>query len=269
MLKISFFIIAIILVIVLIGLGQRKFKKEVQAFLSDTLTSSESATTADLSKLPEPVQRYYHYAIKDSTLSIKNVRLKHSGQFKTDPKKDWMGIKGEQYFSVAEPGFIWKGTTTLFTADDRYVDGKGGLTVKLLSLIKIVEARSQQTDEAELQRWIAENFWFPINLFTNDHFTWKPIDDSHATLIFKDQHHELSMTVTFNEDGQLAMVECKRYMTDDRLEIWRGYASEYIEQKSMMIPSLIEAVWMLESGDYSYAKFALDTIEYNVSEVYE
>lgn len=259
----------IIFLVAVVGLGEQRFKNEAEQLLSSAATlPNQEISIKKIAELPEPVQRYYNYAIKDKTLIINNIRLKHSGQFKPDPEKDWMNIQGEQYFSVADPGFIWRGKTAFSTAYDKYIEGNGSFIVKLLSLVQIVDAEGSYIDEAELQRWIGENIWFPVNFFFHNNFFWEPIDENKAELIYKSQNHKLSMLVTFSPSGQLMTMETRRFMSEDRQEVWRCLAREYKERGGMMIPTRIEAVWALDSGDYSYARFKVEEIEYNVSEVF-
>jgi hypothetical protein len=39
------------------------------------------------------------------------ARLTHVGLFRTKPTQDWQEIKGQEYFAVAMPEFIWKAAT--------------------------------------------------------------------------------------------------------------------------------------------------------------
>ena len=61
------------------------------------------------------------------------------------------------YFTTYTPGFIWKGTTSVFTARDMYIAEKGRLVVSLLSLINVVDATVEQYNQDELLRWLAES----------------------------------------------------------------------------------------------------------------
>ncbi len=79
------------------------------------------------------------------------------GQFKTGIDKSWIKIKGEQYATTEKPGFIWKGTTSMFTARDMYIDKKGRLIVSIFSLINVVKCQGEQYDQGELLRWLGES----------------------------------------------------------------------------------------------------------------
>jgi len=86
---------------------EMKFKKQVKTlFASSQNISNKIYSVQQLEKLPEPVQRYFKYVLKDGQKYINTLRLTHNGFFKTDLKKDFIKITGEQYFSAQKPQFI-------------------------------------------------------------------------------------------------------------------------------------------------------------------
>ncbi len=260
--------ITLVLLLSVILLLLRKEKINFESNVEELLASSGAVphqifSYEQLEDLPEPVQRYFRYALKEGQPYISYVHVKHKGEFKTKPDGKWVNIKGEQHFTIAKPGFIWKGRTALFTAYDSFVNDKGRLTVKLFSLFKLFEAQGPEADEAELQRWLSENFWFPTNLLPNQYLQWETVDRYSAKLICNYKHLSFSALVRFNAEGQFTSIELERYMEPDRLEKWLGKASDYREYHGIMIPTSIEAVWKLDTGDYSYARFELTDIEYD------
>jgi hypothetical protein len=92
---------------------------------------------AQLADLPPPVQRYFWHVLRPGQPYLQTARLRHDGQFKTDLKRDWIPIMGDEYFLAGKPGYIWVGTTAWFSARDQYVAGRGSLTVRLLSALSI------------------------------------------------------------------------------------------------------------------------------------
>ncbi len=246
-----------------------QFSKEVgELFAQSKNIYFKTFSYEQLADLPEPVQRYFKHVLKEGQPYISYVRLAHDGQFKPDMKKDWTNIEGEQYFTTEKPGFIWKGETSLFTARDMYISDKGRLVITLFSLIKIMDGKGTNYNEGELQRWLAENVWFPTNLLPNEYLKWTPIDSESAGLTFNYNNLSLYYKVSFNDKGEIMQVETKRYMGKDRLETWIGKSSEYKEINNIIIPTKIEAIWRLNTGDFSYAKFNLKKIEYNKPEKY-
>ena len=268
---ILFFIIALIILTFLIGalVQHQRFQKEVKLLFSQSKDISNQRFSLDqLSGLPEPVQQYFKHVLKEDQPYISYVRLKHDGQFKPGFDNDWVAIQGEQYFTTQTPGFIWKGKTSIATAYDSYVSGKGSLRVVLLSLFKVVDAYGESFDQGELLRWLGESFWFPTNLLPSEKLKWSPIDANSAQLTFEHNNLSLNYTVNFNENHEVISVETKRYMEENRLETWFGEFSKYQEINGIIVPTLIKATWKLKEGDHNYVDFHLKEIEYDKPEMF-
>jgi hypothetical protein len=99
-----------------------QFNKKVKLLFSQSKNiSNQKFTYSQLNSLPEPVQLYLKKVLKENQPYISSVRMTHSGQFKTGLNKNWIKIEGEQYANSENPGFIWKGTTSMFVANDMYI----------------------------------------------------------------------------------------------------------------------------------------------------
>jgi hypothetical protein len=181
--------------------------------------------------------------------------------------KDWTDIKGEQYATTEKPGFIWKGTTAMFIARDMYISDEGRLIVSLLSLINVVDAKDkEQYNQGELLRWLGESVLYPTNFLPNERLQWLPIDTQTAKLTFNYQGLSLFFIITFNEIGEITEMETKRYMDETNLETWVIKVAGYREMNNVMIPTSFEVLWRLAKGDFSYAKFHIQKIEYGIAE---
>lgn len=266
---ITLFIIAALALILIGGKLFRsyQFKNEVEELFSQSNNiSAKTFSYEQLSGLPEPVQRYFRHVLKEGQPYVSYVRLTHDGQFKTGQDKDWVNIKGEQYFTAEKPGFIWKGTTSMMTARDMYFADKGRLVVTVLSLINVVDGKGEKFNEGELQRWLGECFWFPTNLLPSERTQWSPIDSQSAKLTFNYNNLSIFYIVTFNEIGEITQMETKRYMDEENKEIWLGKIADYKEINGIIVPTTIEAIYKLEKGEFSYAKFNVKKIEYDKPE---
>jgi hypothetical protein len=177
-------------------------------------------------------------------------------------------IKGKQYFSAQPPGFVWIGKTKAFKARDSYVFHKGNLSVYLFGFLRIVNSKGKTIDQAELLRWLGESVWMPTNLLPNDHIQWHPIDDNMAKVTFTWQNQSVLYLVHFSAKGQITSMETERYMNEDRLEKWIGRVSNYQKVHGMIVPSKIEASWMLDEDEYTYARFHVTKFEYDKTDKY-
>ncbi|MBB5638399.1 hypothetical protein HDE68_004328 [Pedobacter cryoconitis] len=263
---ISAIIIGTLLIVVIIGrvnLSMRFDKMVKNLFAIAKSVEGKRFSYEQLTDLPLPVQRYFKYALKEGQPYISYVSLLHKGQFKTGLDKAWMDIKGEQYFTIEKPGFIWKGSTNFFTARDMYLADKGRLIVSLLSLYNILDGYGDSFNQGELLRWLAESVWFPTNLLPSDELNWIAIDKDTAKLTFSYNGMSLFYIATFNSIGEVIQMETKRYMNKDKMETWVGKLSGYKEVNGIFVPTIIEAIWRLEKGDFSYAKFNVTKIVYD------
>lgn len=240
------------------------FDKEVkQLFVESKDISNQQFHKRQLDSLPEPVQRYFNFILKEGQPYISYARIKHVGQFKTGKGKDWVRIKGEQYATIEKPGFIWKGTTSLFVARDLYIADKGRLVVSLFSLFNVVNAKGEQYDQGELLRWLGESVMYPTNFLPSERLHWSPIDSQTAKLTYIYKGFSLFFKVTFNEIGEITEMETKRYMNENNLETWVIKLTKYKELNNVLIPTAFDVIWRLDKGDFSYAKFLITDVEYN------
>src|SRR4051812_5752453 len=89
-------------------LFERRIAREVDDLFAETnVTQSAAITEANLARLPEPVQRWLHYAQVVGTEHLFAVRLKQEGEFRLGEDRGWMSYTAEQYFTIDPPGFIW------------------------------------------------------------------------------------------------------------------------------------------------------------------
>lgn len=217
--------------------------------------------------LPEPVQRYFMFALTDGQDYINSLRLRHSGTFKTARDRKWTDIEGEQYFIANPPGFIWIGKTSSFKAIDSYVAGEGNLSVYLFGALRIVKEEGNKVNQAELLRWLGESVWMPTNFLPDENKTWSAIDKNSAMLTFTYNGLSVYYIITFDEEGRILSLETERYM-DDHLVPWKGEVKNYTLQNGMMVPADIEASWMLEEDKYTYARFHVEEFEFDKAEKY-
>lgn len=254
----------------ILGLIARgKFTKRVnQLFILGERSSDRIYHVAQLQPLPSPVQRYFRHVLKDGQPYIDYARITHDGKFKPGVDKDWLNIKGEQYATTQVPGFIWKGTTTLFTAQDMFIADRGQLVVTLLALVNVVNAQGPEFDQGELLRWFGESVLYPTNFLPSDRVSWTAIDEHSATVTLRYKHFELAFKVTFNQSGEIIELETKRYMDKTRLETWIIKCGPYKEFNNVLVPISFDVIWRLSTGDLSYARFRIKKVEYNIPDLF-
>lgn len=241
-----------------------RFSGDVARLLANAAdVSANKFNYRQLEGLPSPVQRYFRHVLRPGQSYISSVHLLHSGFFKTDLKKGWVAISGEEYFTAHRPGFVWKGKTATFTARDMFIDGKGRLVVHLFSLFQIQDSQGPQFNRGELMRWLGESVCFPTNLLPSKDLKWYPIDERSARLEYSYQGMLISFMVAFNANHEIQQMTAMRNMGGGPRQKWVTRLSDYQLREGILIPTVLEAAWDLPEGYFPYARFAITEIEYN------
>ncbi len=183
-----------------------------------------------------------------------------------------MSIKGEEYFSIEQPGLIWVGKIQLLpfiwiTGLDEYIGGKGNFEIKLMSYFTIADApKGRELDSGELIRWLGEAPLFPTALLPSNYLQWQEIDLNSARAVVNFTGLTVSLIFHFSEKGEITTVEGDRYRSVNNTyvkEKWVGHYSDYTTIENIMVPMTIEAVWNTQAGNFRYAKFKINELRYD------
>ncbi|MFZ5642892.1 MAG: DUF6544 family protein [Bacillota bacterium] len=276
---ISILVLAVILVIIIpfiaTALFNQAVKKEVAEFFKEAKNEDEIIQSSDLEGLPPGVQRWLRSSRVIGKEKIRTVRLKQKASMRLKEEGAWLPAEVEQYFKTDEPGFIWKARVKMapllyFTGRDKYYEGRGNMRIKLLSLIKVADARGKEIDQGTLLRYLAETVWFPTAAL-NSYIKWEEVDASSARATMSYGGITASGVFTFNEKGEVINFAADRYGEFNgqyRLEKWSVQMREHKEFNGIRIPFKGEVVWKLKTGDFSWYQFEIKEIEYNNSAVY-
>jgi len=269
-------IIAIIIVLAVIAalIGKLSFdrmvsKEVAELFKNTSKEKPEKITEADIARLPEPVQKYLRYTKTVGKDKIHKVRLKQTGKIRMKPDAKWMPFEAEQYYTTDNPAFIWKANVKFapllwISGRDSYVNGKGNMLIKVLSLIKVVDGAGPELDQGALCRYLNEMMWFP-DAYMNDYIKWEPVDANSARATMTVNGTTASAVLKFDSEGKLVDFIAERYM-ETTMETWSTPVANYKDFHGIMLPSGGKAVWKLKTGDFAYIELELVDIEHNTAE---
>lgn len=212
--------------------------------------------------IPPPVRRYLAFAAGPKATPIRYVHLVHSGRFRMGEGRKWTPIRGVEYLTISPRFFHWRGRIAFVGAVDRYVEGQGGLTVKLLSTIPVVRARWRKIDESELLRWTAESVWVPPALLPENGADWDAIDDNRAKITIEDGANRVEGEFHVDEVGRITEFKAMRYR-DETKRPWFGRYGDYREVEGYRVPFRCEVSWDDPEEGFTYAEFAIDAFAFN------
>lgn len=257
-------------------LFNQKVKKEViELFNNNMENKKDTIRKADLEGLPLCVQKWLENSQVIGKERIRTVRLKQKGLMRRKKGQPWMPAEARQYFTIDEPGFIWKAKIKVapflyITGRDKYYEGNGNMLIKLLSLITVADARGKELDQGALLRYLGETVWFPTAALSS-YIKWEKIDSNSARATMSYRGITASGVFIFNEKSEVIKFVAERYMELNGqyvMETWSCPLKDYKEFNGIWIPTKGEAVWNLKTGDFSYYQAEITEIEYNKPFVY-
>ncbi len=259
-------------------LWTRATKRTLGKFTASRTPSRDSAVTFSpehLAGLPDPVIRYFTFALTPGQPLIRGARLEQRGEFLTRPGGAWSPFTAVEHFIVHRPGFLWDAAirmAPLFTARvrDSYLDGQGRTHGRLAGLVTVVDqGGTPEMTAASLQRYLAEAAWLPPALFPSAGVTWTAIDESTARATLADHGITVSVDFRFGSRGEIVGISAKRYRAVAGRQVltpWVGRFWSYERVDGMMIPRDGEVAWVLPDGPFPYWRgrithFAYDRVK--------
>lgn len=268
-------LLPVVLFLSVILLAYRRFaasvQREVEVLKSKAIHPEPQLVTEDLLKdLPAPVQRYLRFSGVVGKPIPSIVHLTQNGKIRRSADEPWMAVQAEEYYSVNPPAFVWDAKVgnglPLVRGSDHYIDGKGHMKIKMLSLYPLVDAEGEELDQGTFLRYLNEMTWFPA-AFLGENVSWKAIDDNSAEVTLTDHGKRVSATMTFDADGRLTDFVADRYYQVDggksyEFRRWSTPISGYGEMAGLKLPVSGSAVWKLDDGDFEYIQLDITNVEY-------
>ena len=272
----------IVLIAAVIAYGSWNFTKNVDATARSLLAAttgakSEIVTKEMLQGLPYPVQLWLSNCGIIGKEKIHSIRLKQKALMRAKPnQRTWVEATAEQYITLDTPAFIWKVKMNMIpllpvTGCDRFIDGKGRMNIKLLSLVNMVNQTDAKIDQGALQRFLGEIMWAPSAALL-PYIKWEALDSLSAKATMTYNHTSGSVIFHFNTKGDIVYCTANRYMGGGEqatLEKWEGRTTAIGAINGIRMPVQSEVTWKLKGGDFTWFKFNITDMEYNRPQLYE
>lgn len=226
----------------------------------------------NVKSLPDPVRKYFRFALRDGQPLVSRVRITMNGVFKMKEADQWIPFEAKQYLAAPEPSSLWlaklRPLPYLWTeARDLFYQGRGTSENRLLSAMPISFDAGREADLSAMARYLTEAPWFPTALLPSENLEWKPVDSRSAKAVLRYNGYTVSAIFTMNERGEIV-----KAVTNDRFRTvrgnreqttWTAQYRDYQEVHGMMIPREMETEWSLQGRSFVYAKSSITDVTYN------
>ncbi len=266
----------IILLVAVVGYGalafENTYRQDVEAGLQRIeKTAPETVEERDLQHLPIPIQKYLNYVGVVGTPKVHNVKIVFRGEMR-DKGKDWFPFTSEQYNFMDRPERLFfmkarvNGVPT--SGYHAYKEGQANMLIKLLSLFPVVNLSGKEMNQSETVTYFNDLCLFAPAALINPEITWEAIDNYSAKATFTHRDITIAAILYINEQGQLV-----DFISDDRFAhvdgTMKSYqfstpVSQYKRFEGFNLATYGEAIWQYPDGPFTYGKFRVVAIQYNV-----
>jgi hypothetical protein len=251
-----------------------EFDREMTHGLGRAVTTPLLAE-ADLAQFPPVVQRYIRLNGAVGQPRVQNFHARFHGQIRSGPGARWMSLTGEQYNFYDQPSRLFLADGSMFGVPfqvfHRFVGPSATMRVKVASVVTMVDAKGPEMDEAETVTLFNDLCVFAPGALIDRGIQWQEIDPHTISALFTNGRHTSRAVLTFNDRGELT-----NFVADGRAAAsadgtsftkmrWSTPLGDYREFGSHRLMARGEGIWHAPTGDYSYLRFDLDAIEYNVA----
>jgi hypothetical protein len=228
----------------------------------------------DLAHLPPPVQRFVRASGAVGRPRVQNFRIEFDAEMYRKPGDAPMNSTSVQYNFIASPSrlFFMKsrmcGLPVQVLHD--YAAGQATFRVRVASLVNAVDQGGVPFSKVETVTVLNDLCLFAPGALVDTRLSWEPIDDRTARVTFSNGPHRVSATLHFNERDELV-----DFTSDDRPLLidgtyrpyrWSTPVEGYQQLDGLRLPGRGAAVYAYPEGPFTYGKFRLKSVAYDVEE---
>ncbi len=224
-----------------------------------------------LAELPDPVKRYFAFALRPGHRFVESARSIQQGEFAIKPGQ-WQPFTATQHVTVRPPGFVWDATIRMgpgvsMRVRDSYIGGVGRMHGRFAGLIPVVDqSGTAEMASGSLHRCLAEAPWIPTALLPAAGVTWTPIDDMRSRATISDFGTTVSVDFEFNDRGEISAMSAERFRDVGGTAVltpWVGQFRNYRDVGGMMVPEDGEVAWVPSTGAEPYWRGRVTEVAYS------
>jgi hypothetical protein len=255
---------------------KKTFKFEVLTGIQRTKSLQPvTITENDLKHLPPIVNKYLHYAGVVGKEKVINMRVVFEGRIRSNPEDGWMKLTAEQYS-------FFDGPTRIFYIKARklgfpvlglhlYKNQKASMVIKLLGLIKVVDAKGPQMDQGETVTVLNDMCLLAPSTLIDKSIQWESVNSLSAKAIYTNGKITIGATLSFNQEGKLLnFVSNDRFETDGKTYKsypWLTPIKEYGKFHGFLLPSEVSTDSQRPDKTFTYGEWKIRELEYNCKDL--
>jgi hypothetical protein len=204
---------------------------------------------------------------------IRNLRVLFRAQMRSSATAPWMEATATQYEFFDPPARLFYMNATRsgipFDIFHRYVDGAATFQVRIASLFSVVDKQGVVLTRAETVTLMNDIVVMAPAAVLELPFSFQAAGERTLDATFTNAGNTVAARLTFDAAGDLV-----GFLSPDRTQEdqhgsrnvpWSTPISGYREVDGIRVGALGDANWVETTGEWTYGKFAIQSIAYNVA----
>ena len=241
-------------------------------FAAQPVAPARPLAESDLERLPAPVQRFVHRSGAIGRPRVQNVRVEFDAQMWRKPGGAPMQATTVQYNFFDRPTRLFLMKARMFGLPVRalhvYAREQATFTVRVASLLNMVDQRGDEISAAETVTVLNDMCFLAPGSLIDPRLAWELLDDRSVTVTFSNGPRRVAATLLFNDRDELV-----DFHSDDRPDSstgrfrpmrWSTPISDYRDIGGYNLATRGEVVYAYPDGPFTYGRFTLRSIAYDV-----
>jgi hypothetical protein len=255
------------------GSFRRRFADDSATLLARPIRPTRVVTDADIATLPPLMQGYLRHVGAVGRPHVYNMRVVFDAQMRSSSTSPWMASTATQYEFFNPPArlFHMNASRAGIPLDiyHRYVDGAATFQVKIVGLYPMVDKGGTDMTKTETVTLMNDIVVMAPAAVLDLPFVWETLSAHTVRATFTNAGFTVAATLTFNDVGDLVgFVSTDRWLPDGTAAKdvpWSTPISDYAEVNGIRIGTRGDANWIAPTGEWTYGRFTIRDIAYNVA----
>jgi len=249
-----------------------RFEHDRNALLAGATLAAPLVTEADLAPLPPLMQAYLRRMGAVGRARVRNLRVTFKAQMRSSATAPWMQATATQYEFFDRPArlFHMNASRAGMPLDvfHRYVDGAATFQVRIAGLIPMVDKRGAEITNDETVTLMNDVLVMAPAAVLDLPFTFETIGKRSLRATFHHAGFTVSAVLTFDDAGDLVGFAStdRAHGREGGAATWSTPISGYRQVDGIRIGALGDANWIEPSGEWTYGRFEITSIAYNVTQ---
>lgn len=248
-----------------------RFARDRVAMFARATPPSTVVHESDLAVLPELMQKYLRVMGVVGRSRVRNFRVTFRAQMRSSATSPWMESTATQYEFIHSPARLFHMNASRggipFDVYHRYVDDAATFEVRIAGVKSMVNRHGAGLTNDETVTLMNDVLVMAPAAVLDLPFAFETTSARTVRATFLNAGYRVTAILTFDEGGDLIGFQSAD-RTHDREEgaaIWSTPISGYRYIDGIRVGAFGNANWIESSGEWTYGRFQITSIAYNVS----